>query len=392
MLTVYRGATIYTMDENNTVLREADLWVMNGKIIKAGVNTDIPADADIVYVDGCVITPGLIDIHTHVGVWAEITERINDACEYSSPFTPLMDAIDGINIRHFSFDLARKGGVTTIQTGTGSANPIGGTWMILKTGGANSLGEMIVTRNSGLKAALGENPKNVFGQSYHKPPYTRMAVAHIIRQGFQKAMALSDGEREAAFENETELMPFIEVLEGEIPLHIHCHRADDIATAIRIAKEFDVRLSLEHCTEGHLMLEAIKESGASATLGPFMVPAAKYETRNLTPEAPKLFHEAGVPFAIMTDHPFIPIHYLILCAAEAVRYGLDETQALRSITSGAAKIAGVENQVGSLEPDKDADFVVWSHHPFDRHSNVMATFINGNKVYDKEMGRTWSGL
>ncbi|MCM3763806.1 amidohydrolase [Neobacillus niacini] len=376
------------MDEKNTVFRNADLWVQDGKIVRVGVSSEIPADAEVIDAEGQVITPGLIDIHTHVGIWAEIDERINDACEYSSPFTPLMSALDGINNRHFSFQQARKGGVTTVQTGTGSANPIGGIWTILKTAGS-SLEEMIVVEKSGLKGALGENPKNVFGQSYKKTPQTRMAVAQLIRKGFQQALELTDAERAAALESGTELAPFIEVLEGTMPLHLHCHRADDIATAIRIGKEFGVKLSLEHCTEGHMMLEAIKESGASVTLGPYMLPATKYETRNLTPEAPKLFHEAGIPFAIMTDHPFIPIHYLILCATEAVRYGLDEVTALRSITSQAAKLVGIDDRVGSLESDKDADFVIWSHHPFESRANVLATYINGNKVYDKELEPTW---
>ncbi|WP_059172813.1 amidohydrolase [Bacillus sp. FJAT-27445] len=380
MLTIFRGAEIYTMDKENTVLSNADLWVKDGKIIKAGVNTDIPADARIEDAAKMVITPGLIDIHTHVGIWGEIDEHVNDACEYSEPFTPLMDAIDGININHFSFQFARKGGVTTVQTGTGSANPIGGVWSILKTGGS-SLEEMLIVERSGLKGALGENPKNVFGQSYNKTPYTRMGVAQIIRNGFQKAMDLSAGERASHMEKRTDLSPFIEVLEGKMPLHLHCHRGDDIATAIRIAKEFQIGLSLEHCTEGHLMLDAIKDSGASVTLGPFMLPSTKYETRNSTPAAPKMFHEAGIPFAIMTDHPFIPIQYLILCAAEAVKFGLDEMAALKSITSEAARLVGIQDRVGSIEAGKDADFVLWSHHPFDSRSTVVATYINGNKAY-----------
>ena len=382
-LKVFRGAAIHTMDESNTVWENADLWVRNGKVVKVGRDTLIPAEAVIEDVTGTVITPGLIDIHTHVGIWGEVNEQINDACEYSDPYTPLMKAIDGIDIHHFSFQQARQGGVTTIQTGTGSANPIGGIWSILKTGGS-SLHDMMIEEKSGLKGALGENPKNVFGQQYKKAPYTRMGVAHMIRQGFQQASALSPEERFSHIEDQSELSPFIEVLEGKMPLHLHCHRADDIATAIRIANEFQVKLSLEHCTEGFMMLEAIKESGASVTLGPYMLPSGKYETRNSTPEAPKLFSDAGIPFAIMTDHPFIPIHYLILCAAEAVKYGLDEVTALRSITVQAAKLVGLEDRIGSLETGKDADFVIWSHHPFESRSNILATYINGHSVYAKE--------
>lgn len=383
MLKIYKNATIYTMDKENTVLENADLWIKDNTIIKIGTNTTIPSDATVEDKSGKVITPGLIDIHTHVGMWGEITEFINDANEYSEPFTPLMEAVDGININHFSFDLARQGGVTTIQTGAGSANPIGGTWSILKTGGT-SLEEMLLIERSGLKGALGENPKNVFGQNNHKQPFTRMAVSNIIRQGFQKAQSLSKQEQQEALEKRTELSPFIEVLEGKMPLHLHCHRADDISTAIRIAKEFSIKLCLEHCTEGHLLLDSIKESGANVTLGPYMLPATKYETRNMTPKAPKLFNDAGISFAIMTDHPFIPINYLNICAAEAVKYGLDETTALKSITSDAAKLVGIDNRTGSLETGKDADFVIWSHHPFTSQASVLTTYINGKAFYVNE--------
>jgi imidazolonepropionase-like amidohydrolase len=382
MLKVFQNATIYTMDSNNTVLKNGDLWVKDGQIVNTGIHTEIPSTAEVMDVNGTVITPGLIDIHTHVGIWGEITEQVNDANEYSEPYTPLMSSLDGIDINHFSFEMARKGGVTTVQTGVGSANPIGGIWTILKTGGTY-LEEMVIVQKSGLKGALGENPKNTFGQAYKKEPYTRMSIANIIRDGFKKASALSESEQEEHLESRSELSPFIEVLHGSMPLHLHAHRADDIATAIRIAKEFNIKLCLEHCTEGHLMLDAIKESGANVTLGPYMLPATKYEARNLTPEAPKLFHEAGIPFAIMTDHPFIPIHYLILCATEAVKYGLDETTALRSITIEAAKLTGIDDQVGSLEENKDADFVIWSDHPFKTKANVLATYINGKAYYRK---------
>lgn len=381
MINIYKNATILTMDANNTVLDDADLWVEDGKVIDICSRSTAPFDAHVHYLNGKYITPGLIDIHTHVGIWGEINEQINDANEYSEPYTPLMSAIDAIDINHFSFELARKGGVTTVQTGAGSANPIGGVWTILKTGG-NYLEEMILVEKSGLKGALGENPKNTFGQNQHKTPYTRMAVADIIRHGFKRASALSDTEREAAVTDRTELAPFVEVLDGSMPLHLHAHRADDIATALRIAKEFDLPLSIEHCTEGHLMLEAIKKSGVSVTLGPYMLPSSKYETRNATARSPKMYHDMGIPFAIMTDHPFTPINYLVICATEAVKNGLDETEALKAITSEAAKLTGIDDRVGSLETGKDADFVIWSHHPFDRHSNILRTYINGEKYYD----------
>ncbi|MDI2587620.1 amidohydrolase family protein [Psychrobacillus sp. NEAU-3TGS] len=381
MTTIYKNCTIVTMDEQNSYYENAEIWVENGKILYVGSDKTPPENAIIEDKNGCIITPGLIDIHTHVGLWSEINEQINDANEYSSPFTPLMNAIDGIDIRHFSFDLAVQGGVTTIQTGAGSANPIGGVWTILKTSG-RSLKERIIIERSGLKGALGENPKNVFGNSKEKP-MTRMAVAEIIRKGFQEALALSETEKEAVLKNRSNLYPFIEVLEHKMPLHLHCHRADDIATAIRIAKEFDIELSLEHCTEGHLMLDAIKDSKAHVTLGPFMLPPSKYETRNSTPAGPMHFEQAGIPFAIMTDHPFIPIQYLYYCAAEAVKYGLSKTTALRSITIEAAKLTKIDNRVGSLEIGKDADFVIWSHPPFETEANIVETYINGEQVYKR---------
>lgn len=386
MVTVLRNARFYTMNETNEIIEHGEMWIQGGLITHVGAEIPAPSGAQIIDCAGQVITPGLIDAHTHVGIWGEISEQINDANEYSAPWTPSMAAIDGIDIRHFSFDLAVEGGVTTIQTGAGSANPIAGTWSILKTGGG-SLEKRILVQRSGLKGALGENPKNVFGNQYKKKPMTRMAVADIIRQGFRDAQQLTQGQRELVRQEESELLPFIQVLEHEMPLRLHCHRADDIATAIRIAKEFDVQLSLEHCTEGYMMLDAVKNSGASVTLGPFMLPAGKYETRNSTPLAPKLFHDAGIPFAIMTDHPFIPIQYLIYCAAEAVKYGLDEMIALKSITYEAARLMGVHDKVGSLEIGKHADFVIWSHQPFEAQANVLATYINGLQVYTKESGK-----
>lgn len=378
MVKIFRGATIYTMNEQNEIIENANLWIQGDKFLKITKGEDIPSEVEQIDISQRIITPGLIDIHTHVGIWGELTDRPGDGNEVSTPFTPMMHAIDGINIEHFSFDIARSGGVTTVQTGPGSGNAIGGIWSILKTGGA-SLDERVLVEKSGLKGALGENPKAVFGQLKKKKPHTRMAVAHIIREGFLKASKVSIDEKKEAIENQTDLVPFIDVLEGKMPLRLHCHRADDIATAIRISKEFDIKLALEHVTEGHLMLEVIKESGANATLGPYMSSLTKYEVRHTSSDSPKLFHEAGIPFAIMTDHPFTPINYLVLCAAEAVKHGLNETVALRSITIDAAKMENIDDRVGSIEAGKDADFVIWSHHPLDTLALIHDTYINGEK-------------
>lgn len=378
---IYHHATFLTVNEQNDTFDQ--LWVENGRIVYVGPAKEIPPHAHVIDLQGAYVTPGLIDIHAHVGTWAEVTEDINDANEYSEPFTPLMHALDSVDIRHFSFQHALEGGVTTVQTGPGSANVIGGIWSILKTAGPTLASRVLVER-SGLKGALGENPKNVFGNQYKRKPMTRMAIAQLLRDGFQRASLLNEQEQAEEVSQNTELRPFIEVLRGEMPLRLHCHRADDIMTAIRIAKEFNVKLHLEHCTEGYLIVDAVKNSGFQATLGPYMLTPSKYETRHSTPAIAAIFKEHNIPFAIMTDHPFVPIQYLKYCASEAIRYGLDEQTALKSITIHAAKLVQLDHRIGSLEKGKDADFVVWSHPIFETEAKVLQTYVNGEKYYEAE--------
>ncbi|MEA0555409.1 amidohydrolase [Lysinibacillus irui] len=378
---IYHHAKIFTVDEQNNIFEQ--LWIEDGRIVYVGPAKDTPPDAELIDLQGAYVTPGLIDIHAHVGTWAEVTEDINDANEYSEPFTPLMHALDSVDIRHFSFQHALEGGVTTVQTGPGSANVIGGIWSILKTAGPTLASRVLIER-SGLKGALGENPKNVFGNQYKRKPMTRMAIAQLLRDGFQRASRLNEQEQTDQINHNTELRPFIEVLQGDMPLRIHCHRADDIMTAIRIAKEFNVELHLEHCTEGHLIVDAVKKSGFHATLGPYMLTPSKYETRHSTPAIAAIFKEHNIPFAIMTDHPFVPIQYLKYCATEAIRYGLDEETAIKSITINAAKLVQLDHRIGSLEAGKDADFVVWSHPIFETEAKVLQTYVNGKKYYEAE--------
>ncbi|WP_338651778.1 amidohydrolase family protein [Lysinibacillus sp. Y5S-8] len=378
---IYHHAKFLTVNEQNDIFEQ--LWIEDGRIVYVGPAKDYPPQAELVDLQGAYVTPGLIDIHAHVGTWAEVTEDINDANEYSEPFTPLMHALDSVDIRHFSFQHALEGGVTTVQTGPGSANVIGGIWSILKTAGPTLPSRVLVER-SGLKGALGENPKNVFGNQYKRKPMTRMAIAQLLRDGFQRASQLNEQQRAEQIKQNSELRPFIEVLRGDMPLRLHCHRADDIMTAIRIAKEFNVKLHLEHCTEGYLMVDAVKNSGFHATLGPYMLTPSKYETRNSTPAIAAIFKEHNIPFAIMTDHPFVPIQYLKYCATEAIRYGLDEVTALKSITLNAAKLVQLDHRIGSLEEGKDADFVVWSHPIFETEAKVLQTYVNGQKYYEAE--------
>lgn len=378
---IYHHAKFLTVNEQNDIFEQ--LWIEDGRIVYVGPAKDYPPQAELVDLQGAYVTPGLIDIHAHVGTWAEVTEDINDANEYSEPFTPLMHALDSVDIRHFSFQHALEGGVTTVQTGPGSANVIGGIWSILKTAGPTLPSRVLVER-SGLKGALGENPKNVFGNQYKRKPRTRMAIAQLLRDGFQRASQLNEQQRAEQIKQNSELRPFIEVLRGDMPLRLHCHRADDIMTAIRIAKEFNVKLHLEHCTEGYLIVDAVKNSGFHATLGPYMLTPSKYETRNSTPAIAAIFKEHNIPFAIMTDHPFVPIQYLKYCATEAIRYGLDEDTALKSITINAAKLVQLDHRIGSLEEGKDADFVVWSHSIFETEAKVLQTYVNGQKYYEAE--------
>ena len=378
---IYHHAKFLTVNEQNDTCEQ--LWVEDGRIVYIGPAKEFPPQAELVDLQGAYVTPGLIDIHAHVGTWAEVTEDINDANEYSEPFTPLMHALDSVDIRHFSFQHALEGGVTTVQTGPGSANVIGGIWSILKTAGP-TLSSRVLVERSGLKGALGENPKNVFGNQYKRKPMTRMAIAQLLRDGFQRASQLNEQQQTEQIKQNAELRPFIEVLRGDMPLRLHCHRADDIMTAIRIAKEFNVKLHLEHCTEGYLIVDAVKESGFHATLGPYMLTPSKYETRHSTPAIAAVFKEHNIPFAIMTDHPFVPIQYLKYCATEAIRYGLDEDTALKSITINAAKLVQLDHRIGSLEEGKDADFVVWSHPIFETEAKVLQTYVNGQKYYEAE--------
>lgn len=380
-LIIYHNAQFFSVNKHNDVFEH--LWVDNNRIVYAGPAKEIPEQAKVIDLQGAYVTPGLIDIHAHVGTWAEVTEDINDANEYSEPFTPLMHALDSVDIHHFSFQHAIEGGVTTVQTGPGSANVIGGIWSILKTAGP-TLSSRVLVERSGLKGALGENPKNLFGNQYQRKPMTRMAIAQILRDGFLRANSLTPKEQDEQITQNAELRPFIEVLRGEMPLRLHCHRADDIMTSIRIAKEFNVKLHLEHCTEGHMIIDAVKASGFHATLGPYMLTPSKYETRNSTPEIAKIFEEHDIPFAIMTDHPFVPVQYLRYCATEAMRYGLDEETALKSITINAAKLVELDHRIGSLEQGKDADFVVWSHPIFTTEARVLQTYVNGKKYFEAE--------
>lgn len=365
-----------------------DILVENGKIVAVGAKLNIPPYAVIEDASGALVMPGLIDAHCHVGIVEEIYREEGDDCnEHTDPVTPHLRAIDAVNPADLGFRDAMAGGVTTVVTGPGSANVVGGEMVALKTCGT-VVEDMIIKAPIGLKAALGENPKRSYG-SQKKMPATRMASAALLREALAKAQDYqrkikTTGKSAAALDRDLKMEPLVRVLRREIPLRVHAHRADDIMTAIRIAREFNVDLVVEHCTEGHLVAEQLAAYGVRVVVGPVITNRAKVELMNRSLETAAALARAGVRFALMTDHPVVPIQYLLLSAGLAVRGGLSEEQALSAVTLDAARLLGLEHRVGSLEAGKDADIVIFNGHPFDLRTVVEKVFIEGKVVYNKK--------
>jgi imidazolonepropionase-like amidohydrolase len=368
------GGKIITMAgrpfDKGTVL--ADM----GKIVGVYEGILAPPGAEIFDASGMIVMPGMIDCHSHVGIVEEIyREEGDDSNEITGPVTPHLRAIDAVNPMDLGFRDALAGGVTTVVTGPGSANIIGGEMVAMKTRGT-VVDDMIVRFPVGLKAALGENPKRSYGRD-KKTPATRMASAAIIREALIQGREYLKKETP---ERDLKMESLGRVLRREVPLRVHAHRADDIMTAVRIAGEFEIDLIIEHCTEGHMIAERLAEKKIPAVIGPVITNRAKVEMQGLTLETARVLDECGVLFAIMTDHPVVPVQYLAASAALAVKGGLSQEHALRAVTINAAKILGLEKQLGSIEPGKDADIVVLDRHPLDITSRVVQVFINGEKA------------
>jgi imidazolonepropionase-like amidohydrolase len=352
------------------------------KIAAMGEQLEVPPDAEVIDAAGCLVLPGFIDAHCHVGIGEEIYRlEGDDLNETSDPLTPELRAIDGINPEDEGFRDARLGGVTAVFSTPGSGNVIGGTGVVLKTAG-KVVDKMVLRDPAGLKVAFGENPKFVYGEQ-KKMPVTRMAVASLLRQAlvdaqtYQEKLALGKNDPDKKPERDLGLETLDLVLKGKIPLRAHAHRTDDIMTAIRIAREFKVDLVIEHCTEGHKIAEELSEYGYPAVVGPSLINRAKVELKDKTFKTPGILAKAGVKVAIMTDHSVTPIEKLPLCAALAVREGMSEEDALRAITINAAEILGVADRIGSLEVGKDADLVIWSDHPFSLTARPVHVLIDG---------------
>ena len=383
---VIKNARLLTMTENGSFV--GDIRIDGGKIAEIAQNVDTTG-CDVFDAEGMYAMPGIIDAHSHIGMWEDGMGREgSDGNEATNPVTPEMRSIDGINPFDRCFKEAVACGVTTAVTGPGSANVVGGTFAAMKLYG-RSMDEMILKFPVAMKAAFGENPKRVYGDK--ATPATRMAIAAILRKAL--AGALDYAKKIENAKDDPSKMPerdlgkeaLLPVIRRELPLKIHCHRADDILTAIRIAKEFNVRFTLDHCTEGYLipdlLKETIEETGAGIIIGPLLTDRSKIELRNVSFSAPKALYDAGIDFAMMTDHPVIPEQYLPVCAALAVREGLPEDAALRSITINAARITGIDDRVGSLEVGKDADIAVFSGHPLDFRSRCVLCTVDGQVAH-----------
>lgn len=388
-MVLIKNGKIYTMAGN--VFEAGYILVVNGKIKAIGNMSDMPVGIEAgeeIDAGGRFIFPGFIDAHCHVGMWEDgVGFEGDDGNESTDPSTPQLRAIDGVYHADRAFQEAREGGITTVVTGPGSANVIGGQFAALKTYGRR-IEEMILKEPVAMKIAFGENPKTVYYEK-KQSPMTRMATASILRENLMKAQEYKkaleeyekDKENNDCPEYDLKLESLLKVLNHEIPLKAHAHRADDILTALRIAREFGLEITIDHCTEGYLIGDILAEEKVKAIVGPIICDRSKIELKNLTPSNPGILSQKGVKLAIMTDHPVNPIQYLPLCAAMAVREGMEEYEALKAITINPAEIIGIADRVGSLEAGKDADIVIYNGHPFDYKTKVWKTMINGRVVY-----------
>ena len=370
-----KNATIYTAVLPEPI--QGDILIRDGKIAAVGPN--LPAEGEEVYdATGLSAYPGFVEAHCHIGLDGYgIGYEGADYNEHSDPVVPHLRAIDGIEPADPTFAMAARAGVTTVCTGPGSANVLGGTFVAIKTVG-DRVDDMIVRDNVAMKCAFGENPTRCYKE---KGISTRMSTAAKLREALLRAQQYKekkDAGKDVAFDMKSEAL--LPVLEGKMPLKAHAHQANDLFTAIRIAKEFGVNLTLEHCTEGHKVADKLAAEGYPMAVGPSLTHATKFELRNKTFATPGILAKAGGHVCIITDSPVIPQHYLPLCAGLAIQSGMDRHDALRAITLNAAEHIGIADRVGSIEAGKDADIVLARGDVFDVSGQVVQVFIEGRKV------------
>lgn len=384
MTILFKKAKIYPITEECFI---GDLLVKDGKIASIGQNIYSGA-SEVVDASGKYIFPGFIDAHSHVGIYEEgVGYQYGDGNEMTNPVTPEVSVVDAFYPNDPSIKRALSGGVTTVMVVPGSANPIGGQGAIFKFKDTQVVDDMVVKRLAGLKMATGENPKRVYGIEKKQMPLTRLGTAAVIKDYFYKVQNYKLKKEKAEKEGNpfAEVNPQMEiglkVLNKEIPARIHAHRMDDILTAVRIAEEFDFKVIIEHATEGYKIADFLKEKNIPVVLGPIFGFRTKLELKDMTFEAIRIINEKGILAAMMCDHPVIPLESTTIQLGTALRYGAKEENLFKMITINPAKILGIDDRVGSLEAGKDADFSIWSGHPFEFRSQVESVYIEGEKVY-----------
>jgi imidazolonepropionase-like amidohydrolase len=361
--------------------------IEDGRIVAVGTeaDVDVPEDAELIDASGSWVLPGFIDAHVHLGVHEEGEGWSgNDTNEMTDPNGARFRAIDGIDPYEVGFDDALAGGVTSVVIKPGSGNPIGGQTIGVKTWGRSAF-DLVFAESVSVKSALGENPKRVYGDK-KQTPSTRLGVAAIIREAFTNARNYA-AQREHArgegkpFDVDLTKETLAKVLDGELFWDQHVHRADDMVTAIRLADEFGYKLVINHGTEGHLIADLLAERGIPVILGPLFTSRSKVELRHRTLRSAGILTRAGVKIAITTDHPVIPINFLVYQAALAVKDGLDPENALRALTVNPAAMLNLDDKVGSLKAGLDADVVIWSGDPLDVMNRATRVFVRGQEVY-----------
>lgn len=370
------------------VIEHGFVQIAEGKIIKVGDMDELSLGSEkeerILDVSGAWVMPGLIDAHCHVGIAEEKWGSIGDDCnEMTTPVTPHLRAIDAVNPMDPAYHDAIIAGITSLMTGPGSSNVVGGQSLFMKVQG-RSADQMVVKAPAAMKVAFGENPKVNYGEK-DAMPASRMAIAAMLREELYKAFRYMEKKERGNIregEEDFRMECWIPVLRREIPLKAHVHRADDILTAIRIAREFNLKMTLDHCTEGHLIAEEIAESGFPVIVGPDLTSRSKIEIKNMSFKTAGVLSRAGIKVAIMTDHPVSLIRYLPLCAGLCVKQGLPMVEGWKAITIHAAEICGVSNRVGSLEPGKDADISVFTGNPMEVFTKTLYTIVDGEIVYE----------
>lgn len=383
-----KNAKILTMADVN--YENGYILIKDNKIVEIGENINIDSNdiSEVIDARNCWVMPGIIEAHCHIGIKEEKKGFEGDDCnEMMEPITPYLNALDAVNPMDSAFYNALSAGITSVMVGPGSSNIVGGQWIFIKTSG-RVIDKMIVLEPAAMKVAFGENPKANYNKA-NKMPSTRMSIAALLREELFEAQQYNENKKNAQksnkdFQNEFRKECWIPVLNKEIPLKAHVHRADDILTAIRIAKQFDLKMTLDHCTEGHLISNEIKESGFPVIVGPTLTSRNKIETQYADFKTAAILHKEGIKVAITTDHPVTRIQDLAICAGFAAKAGLGIEEGLKAITINPAEICNVSHRVGSIEIGKDADIAIFDGNPMEIFTKTLYTIIDGKVAYKSE--------